>query len=70
MPIGEANKTVAPRDCRKIANDVSVIISRDTAMEALRLMEKAATEGVYANMYADDASFIRANLAELREAAR
>lgn len=58
-----------PKDCRKIDGDVAVIISRDTAIAALTAMQAYYTRERTAHMFADDASFLRANFAELERAA-
>ncbi len=58
-----------PHDCRVIGGSTPVIISQDTAISALRAMEKQAEAGAYKNLMADDASFVRASMRELERAA-
>lgn len=56
------------KDCREIVGDKAVLISWTTAEEALRAMEHQASAGAYKELYADDASFVRAAIAELQKA--
>jgi hypothetical protein len=55
-------------DCRVIQGDVGVIISRDSAMEALRVLKRAWERGDYLQIFADDRSFVGAAVHELQNA--
>lgn len=58
-----------PKDCREIGgHNPSVIISADTAYEALKAIRAQAAAGAYKHLYADDASFLRAAIRELEKA--
>jgi len=57
-----------PKDCRVIQGDDAVIISRNTAIEALHAMKKLADDSAYKMRYTDDASFVRDSFRELEKA--
>jgi hypothetical protein len=60
----------APVDCRKIGGDVAVIISQDTAIHALDAMREKYNAGGYANLFADDRSFVVHGIYELEAASK
>jgi len=60
--------TLNIKDCRCIDGDSGVVISLDTATTALAAIRRLMSEGAYANLLADDTSFIIANLKELEKA--
>lgn len=57
-----------PKDCTVIEGDEKVVISKTTADSALDAMKECARNGKYRELLADDASFIRAAMAELAKA--
>ena len=61
-------KMKEPKNCCVIGGDEKVIISKTTAMYALKAMGEKADNGGYKMLFADDASFVRAALEELRKA--
>lgn len=58
-----------PKDCRVIAGDLPVIISRDTAIWALEAVRAHYTAERKSRLFADDRSFLRAAVMELEKAA-
>ena len=59
-----------PKDCRAIDGDKAVVISRTTAVEALRLLKaEAVRTSNWQGLFADDRSFMLASLRELEQAA-
>ena len=59
-----------PKDCRVIVGDKSVIISVATAEYSLIAIREKAKRGDYKMLFADEASFVRASLAELEKAVK
>jgi len=70
IAILDRERAVWAKDCRVIVGDRPATISRATAEFALQAMREKAAGGYWKDAMADDASFVRAALAELEAATR